>query len=519
MDMKNLTVILLLSSPIIGEGFASSNCFDKATSHSEQSYEYEELDIRDSKIFYSRLHKCLLDGEFEIFEEEIDDAFRETSWKYPFKGIKAPPANIVQGLKRIEPASIVSGYNYNEIFNFNELLANPEKFTKDSSSNKLLEIIGHKRLGNIKILNLESARSILRNATKGYIAINNWPFWDMGIEYFGLLKKLKDPDLIQDAESIFKKLCFPGDRFEISVVFNKHFQLLKLYDSILNKPRVEFGTRLESDAFFKVFAQTQRGEIAELLNKANQNGFQCGIFYGSPGVGKDSTINQLVALNLADVHRTRDSLVQLLQERLLAPDRDLARFQIITIEGELTHEENPMIKDFLKADNWNCDESGQLFFTSGIFKRPIPLLNTLVIFTTNHLDCAQEFLLENPEHLLKNFIKVIEFGRFDRKNVEEITIPNIVRECLENRIKRLSQQDRILFEARLGEDPTNWWNNIKAGSESEETNLIRDIELMKEELFVPLRTPGEISVSMRKLGGEIRKLINLYIRDLLTKGE
>lgn len=527
MNTKSFTLLLLLNSSIISEGLASSY-FDKAKSHSEQSYECEELDVRDPKIFYSRLRECI-GGErkFETFEEEIDDTFRKISWKHPIKGIKASPANIVQGLKRIEPAFIVSDYNYNTIFNFNELLANSENFTKDFSFSKLFEIIKCKLCalkpsvsGNKEIPDLEFARSVFRETVLGDIAINNWPFWDKGIEYFGLLKKLNDPKLIQDAENIFKRLCYPGDRFEISVTFNKHLQLLRLYNSILNKPEIEFETRFEFDDFFKVFAQTQRNEIVELLNKANQNGFQCGIFYGTPGVGKDSTINQLVTLNLSDAHRTRDSLVQLLQERLLSSGRNMNHFQIITIEGELmTREENPMIKEFLKADNWSCDKSGHVFFTSGIFQNPIPLLNTLVIFTTNYNDCAQEFLLKYTEHPLKNFMKIIEFGRFDQKNVEEITIPNFVRDFLENKMKRMSQQDRDLIETRLGVNSTNWWNSIKESGECEEVDLIRNIDLMKEDLFIPLPIPGEINVSMRKLGGEIRKLINLYIRDLLTKGE
>lgn len=128
-----------------------------------------------------------------------------------------------------------------------------------------------------------------------------------------------------------------------------------------------------------------------------------------------------------------------------------------------------MIEDFFKADNWSC-ESGLLFFTSGIFKRPIPLLNTLVIFTTKYIDCAQEFLLKYTEHPLKNFMKIIEFRGFDQKNVEEIAIPNFVRDCLESRMKRMSQQDRNLIETRLGISPTNWWNSIKDSGEMK--NLI-----------------------------------------------
>ena len=82
--------------------------------------------------------------------------------------------------------------------------------------------------------------------------------------------------------------------------------------------------------------------------------------------------------------------------------------------------------------------------------------------------------------------------------------------------------DRSFIESYLGEDHANWWNNINekaAIAESEEAVFIRDIELMKEELFSPLSNSDEITLSMRKLGGETRKLVNLYVRELQSKGE
>lgn len=522
MNTKKLTILFLLNSLFIEGPLASINYRET----SDDSYSEEKLDMHDPKDFSETLKYSLEKGldELQSFESEIDESFVKKTWRHPIKGIQISSANIVQKLKLANPDLIVADYDYRGIFIFDELVKchNPEVFTIEHSLLKLLSHLESKIFRYKKIETLEIARSILSDAAQGYLAIHNWPFWDKEIEYFELIKKLNNPRLTEEARNIFETLCLPGDRFDKSVTFNKHLQLLKLYNFVSNKPpRIDFETSMDSDDFFKIFAQTQRSEIIDLLNRANQTGFQCRIFYGIPGVGKDSTINQLAALGLASVYRTGSNLVQLLQEQSLNSDRDISKLQIITIEGEITPEENPIAKEFLRACNWIYDESGQLFFKSEMFGNPIPLINTLIVFTTNYLDVPQKFLSEHSDHLLKGFMNVIEFGRFYQKNVEEIAIPNNVRESIEIRMKRMRQQDRVLFETRLGIDPTLWWNSIKekALSEEEEAKLIRDIDLLKEDLFVPLPNPGEITLSMRKLGGEIRKLINLYIRDLQEKGE